>query len=161
MLILHRITRPMFHLSAVCLLAFALLGCVTESQKVDPAMDKLSKRDGLPTEVLRIPQQMQDLAGDLLRYHSRVGVLPVSLNKLVHEKILTPDRFAALPDYLYSPTDRYTLRDGRVVILVDAEVRIEGHAWCIVKEPDNNPKTIQLNVTPVALAELDFAATNR
>ena len=104
---------------------------------------------------------MQDLAGDLLRYHSRFRMLPLSLDKLAEEKIVTPERFAALPNYLYSPTDRYTLRDGRVVILVDSEVRIEGHAWCIVKQPDAKLNSIQLNVTPVALVELDHAARSR
>ena len=71
---------------------------------------------------------------------------------------MTQDRFDELPDYLYSPSDRYTLRDGRVVILVDSQVRIEGHAWCIVKQPTGQPRTIQLDVTPIPLSELDVAA---
>ena len=161
MLITQCTTRHLICLSVACLFVINLLGCVTETQRGDSAIQKRSQSDGLPLEVLRIPQQMQDLSGDLLRYHSRYRMLPVSLEKLVEEKIVTPDRFTALPSYLYSPTDRYTLRDGRIVILVDSEVRIEGHAWCIVKELDAKPNAIQLNVTPVALIELDFAARNR
>eukprot|EP00752_Nemacystus_decipiens_P014029 g12465.t1 len=116
---------------------------------------------GLPVEVLRIPQQMQDVAGDLLRYHSRFQALPPTLKALVQEGVMTQERFDELPSYLYSPSDRYTLRDGRVVILVDSEVRIEGHAWCIVKEQASQPLIIQLNVTPIPMSELDAAAREK
>lgn len=101
---------------------------------------------------------MQELAGDLLRYHSRYRSLPTSLNRLVEERVITAERFAAMPEYFYSPTDRYALRDGRVVVLIDSQVRIEGHAWCIVKEPSAKPNIMQLNVTPIALAELERAS---
>jgi hypothetical protein len=161
MLINYPTATRMFPICAICLVVFMLIGCVTETKRVDPAKQNMSQSEGLPLEVLRIPQQMQDLAGDLLRYHSRYRTLPVSLDKLVEEKIVTPERFAELPNYLYSPTDRYKLRDGRIVILVDSEVRIEGHAWCIVKELDANPNAIQLNVTPVPLVELDLASRNQ
>ena len=139
------------------MLFISIAGCVTETRRVDP---ELQPRDqnGVPAEVLRIPQQMQDVAGDLLRYHSRFNALPPTLSALVEGGVMTQERFAGLPDYLYSPTDRYTLRDGRVVILVDSEVRIERHAWCIVKEPTSQPRLIQLNVTPIPLSELDASA---
>jgi len=144
----------------VGLVLLASAGCVTETSRVD---DPPQPRDeaGLPVEVLRIPQQLQDVSGDLLRYHARHRTLPPTLETLVEEELMSPDAFEALPDYLYSPTDRYTLRDGRIVILVDSEVRIEGHAWCIVREPDGQPRSIQLNVTPVALSELDAATRPR
>lgn len=162
MLINHPSIRRLVCISAIFSAMLSMVGCVSETRRVDPSMQKLARSDdGLPTEVLRIPQEMQDLAGDLLRYHSRYRMLPTSLDELVEEKIVTPDRFAKLPSYLYSPTERYTLRDGRVVILVDSEIRIEGHAWCIVKELDDKPNSIQLNVTPVALIELDIASRNR
>ena len=134
-----------------------IAGCVTETRRVDPEVQPRDQ-NGLPVEVLRIPQQMQDVAGDLLRYHSGSNALPPTLSALVEEGVMTQERYAELPDYLYSPSDRYTLRDGRVVVLVDSEVRIEGHAWCIVKEPTSQPRLIQLNVTPVPLSELDASA---
>jgi hypothetical protein len=135
--------------------ALALVGCVTENRTVGPTE---VNENGLPQEVLRVPQQMQDLSGDLLRYHAKHRMLPTTLEVLLEEKFISPERYAALPNYLYSPTDTYTLRDGRTVILVDSEVRVENHAWCIVREPDGQPRSIQLNVTPIALAELEAAA---
>lgn len=142
------------------LVLLASTGCVSETSRVDDPPQPRNEA-GLPVEVLRIPQQLQDVSGDLLRYHARHRTLPPTLESLLDEKIMSPEDFAALPDYLYSPNDRYTLRDGRVVILVDSEVRIEGHAWCIVREPDGQPRSIQLNVTPVALNELDAATRAR
>lgn len=140
--------------TAACLLLLAFAGCVSESQKVVPTVNE----NGLPVEVLRVPQQMQDLSGELLRYHAKHRNLPATLETLLEEKFISAERYAALPDYLYSPTDQYKLRDGRVVILVDSEVRVEGHAWCIVREPDGQPRSIQLNVTPISLTELEAAA---
>lgn len=140
--------------TAACLLLFAFVGCVSESQKVVPTVNE----NGLPVEVLRVPQQMQDLSGELLRYHAKFRALPEALEMLLEEKFISAERYASLPDYLYSPTDKYKLRDGRVVILVDSEVRVEGHAWCIVREPDGQPRSIQLNVTPISLIELEAAA---
>ncbi len=140
-----------------CLLGL-LSACVAESRKVDEPIQARDEK-GLPQQVLRVPQQMQDLSGDLLRYHARFRSLPPSLEMLVDEKIMTAQQFAELPDYLYEPSDKYKLRDGRIVILVDSQMRIEGHAWCIVREPVSAPQSIQLNVTPVALSELEAAAS--
>lgn len=141
----------------ICFLLMALTGCVTESQKAVPTAQPNDEK-GLPVEVLRVPQQMQDLSGDLLRYHAKFRALPEALEMLLEEKFMTAERYASLPDYLYSPKDKYKLRDGRVVILVDSEIRVEGHAWCIVREPDGQPQSIQLNVTPISLTELEAAA---
>lgn len=147
-----------FKLLALGALSLSLLGgCVTETRRVDDS-DTPRSPNGLPPQVLQVPQQMQDVSGNLLRYHAKYNILPDKLETLMDEKIMTPQQFADLPDYLYSPTDTYTLRDGRVVILVDSEARIEGHAWCIVKEPSGAPRSIQLNVTPVSLSELEAAA---
>lgn len=143
-------------LLCACALIVALAGCVTESRNVG-ASSTSDPESRMPQEVLHVPQQMQDLSGDLLRYHAKHRVLPAKLELLVQEQILSAERYAALPDYLYSPSDRYTLRDGRVVILVDSEIRVEQHAWCIVREPTNQARTIQLNVTPIALTELEAA----
>lgn len=140
-------------------LLIATAGCVSETRPVDSKQPR--DKNGLPVEVLAIPQQMQEVAGDMLRFHSRFQTLPPSLSSMVDSKIMSPKRYAELPDYLYSPGDRYTLRDGRVVILVDSKVRVEGHAWCIVKEPQTQPRTIQLSVTPVPLKELEAAARQR
>ena len=142
---------------AASFVLIALSGCVTETQKVVQTAQATDDK-GLPVEVLRVPQQMQDLSGDLLRYHAKHRALPATLEMLLEEKFMTPEQYAALPDYLYSPTDQYKLRDGRVVILVDSDVRVEGHAWCIVREPDGQPRSIQLNVTPISLTELEAAA---
>lgn len=151
----------MRHLSLTSILIGCLLclmtACVTQTQKVDEPVQKRDDK-GLPQQVLRVPQQMQDLSGELLRYHARYRILPPTLKTLVDDKIMTPQQFAELPDYLYEPSDKYKLRDGRTVIVVDSEVRIEGHAWCIVREPGGAPPSIQLNVTPVSLAELEAAA---
>jgi hypothetical protein len=144
-------------LFALCLMLGLLTACVTESRRVDePAQPRDGQ--GLPQQVLRVPQQMQDLSGDLLRYHAKYKSLPETIDVLVDTRIMSMQRFAELPDYAYHPQGLGTLRDGRQVILVDAEVRIEGHAWCIVREPTNQPRTIQLNVTPIALTELEAAA---
>ncbi|MFN3167814.1 MAG: hypothetical protein ACE37H_12195 [Phycisphaeraceae bacterium] len=134
-----------------------LAACVTETKRVDqPSQGR--DREGLPQEVLRVPQQMQDLAGELLRYHAGHNTLPATLEVLLDERLLSPQQFADLPDYAYHPLGLGQLRDGRAVILVDSEVRIEGHAWCIVREPSGAPRSIQLNVTPIALSELEAAA---
>ncbi len=143
-------------LSLLCLLLCLLTGCVTETRKADAAQGR--GPNGLPQQVLRVPQLMQDVSGDLLRYHAQYRALPAELEVLVAERIMPAERFAELPDYAYHPDGLGTLRDGRVVILVDAEIRIEGHAWCIVREPNDRPRTIQLNVTPIALSELEAAA---
>jgi len=139
------------------LLTLALCGCVTESREVQPTPGT-DAQTGLPREVLRVPQQMQDLSGDLLRYHAKYHTLPPSIAVLVDEDLMSAQRYAELPDYLYSPMDKYKLRDGRTVILVDSAVRVEGHAWCIVREPVAQPRSIQLNVTPIALSQLEAAA---
>jgi len=104
---------------------------------------------------------MQELSGDLLRYQARNQALPPTLKTLVDDKIMSAESFAELPDYMYEPSSKYTLRDGRVVIVVDSEVRIEGHVWCIVREAAAAPRSMQLNVTPIALSELDYAAKRR
>ncbi|MBX2851264.1 MAG: hypothetical protein KTR15_05920 [Phycisphaeraceae bacterium] len=146
--------RRTVRLLTASLLLLVLVGCVTESRKLGSATDE----NGLPQEVLRVPQQMQDLSGDLLRYHAKHRVLPSTLELLVKEQFMSAERYSALPDYLYSPSGTYKLRDGRMVILVDSEIRVERHAWCIVREPNSQPRSIQLNVTPVALTELEAAA---
>lgn len=136
----------------LCLMLCLFAGCVSETRRVEQLpSDKVN-------EVLRVPQQMQDISGDLLRYHAEHRILPAALEVLMEEQIVTPERFEQLPDYLYHPRGLAELRDGRVVVLVDSEVRIEGHAWCIVREPSGAPRTIQLNVTPIALSELSANA---
>lgn len=141
----------------LCVLLCLLSACVSETRTVDKPVQGRNP-DGLPQEVLRVPQMMQDVSGDLLRYHARHNILPASLETLMEEKIMTPQRFAELPEYAYHPRGLGEMRDGRVVVLVDSEVRIEGHAWCIVREPSGAPRSIQLNVTPIALSELEAAA---
>ena len=135
-----------------------LTACVSETSRVEPTVQPKDS-SGLPQEVLRIPEQMQQLSGELLRYHARHSQLPTSLDQLVEAGILTPEQYAALPDYLYVPAGQCVLRDGRVLVLIDSKPRIEGHAWCIVREPSTQPRSILLNVTPVALSDLDAATT--
>lgn len=142
----------------LCLPLCLLTACVSESQRVTDPDPQPREHKVIPQQVLRVPQEMQDLSGDLLRFHAKHKALPTALKELVEQRIMPLERFAELPDYLYSPSDQYVLRDGRTVILVDSEVRIEGHAWCIVREPIKQPWTIQLNVTPIALSELEAAA---
>jgi hypothetical protein len=139
------------------LICCLLTACVTETSKVN---EPVRGRDGegLPPQVLQVPQQMQDLAGELLRYHAKYNKLPTTLEVLLEERMLTAQQFADLPDYAYHPLGLGELRDGRVVVLVDSEIRIEGHAWCIVREPSGAPRSIQMNVTPIALSELEAAA---
>ena len=152
--------RSQFHLPRLALLALALavsVGCVSETRKVNPAIEPTESPDVIQ-EVMRVPQQMQDVSGSLLRYHAKYRTLPPNLETLVDERIMSAEQYAALPDYLYSPTDQYKLSDGRVVILVDSEVRIEQHAWCIVREPSGQPRSIQLNVTPISLSSLEAAS---
>ena len=139
----------------LCLLLCMLSACVTETK---PVQDPPRNDDGTLLAVLAIPQQMQDVSGDLLRYHAKYRALPAALQTLVDDQVISAERFVELPDYAYHPRGLGKLRDGRVVILVDAVVRIEGHAWCIVREPTNAPRSIQLNVTPVSLQELEAAA---
>lgn len=100
---------------------------------------------------------MQTLSGDLLRYHATNKQLPPSLGDLVKSGIMTTADFAELPDYLYVPEGQCVLPDGRVLVLVDSKPRIEGHAWCIVRETKAPARSILLNVTPVSLTELDAA----
>ena len=146
--------RNTFLILICCLIA----GCVTETSKVDQPVQPRDANGGLPQQVLRVPQQMQDLSGELLRYHAKHRILPATIETLVEERILSPQDYADLPDYAYHPKGLGKLRDGRTIILVDSEIRIEGHAWCIVREPSGAPQSILLNVTPIALSELEAAA---
>lgn len=143
-------------LAMLCLILCLLSACVSQTQRVDEPV--LRTKGALPQEVLRVPQQLQDVSGELLRYHAKHQTLPDTLNRLVEERFITPDAFAALPDYAYHPQGMGVLSDGRTVILVDAKVRIEGHAWCIVRAAGGPPRTMQFNVSPIALTELEAAA---
>ena len=137
-------------------LSCMLLGCVSETKRVETPAQPLDA-DGLPQEVQRIPLEMQQLSGDLLRYHARHRKLPASLDVLIDDSIMTRDRFNGLPDYLYLPAGQCVLSDGHIVLLVDSEPRIEGHAWCIVREPNDARRSVLLKVRPVSLEELDRA----
>ena len=140
----------------VLLMTVPLAGCVSETQRVDNS--ELVALNGAPPQVLQVPQQLQDLSGKLLRYHAKHGVLPKTLEALVGEQLISSAEYAELPDFVYHPLGLGKLPGERVVILVDAKVHIEGHAWCIVREPKSQPRTIQLDVTPISLAELEAAA---
>ena len=134
-------------------------GCVTESKPADKQLT-VKNADGVPPQVLRVPQQLQDLSGLLLRYHAKRKVLPTTLMALMDEQLISADEYVALPDYAYHPNGLGRLGAGRVVILVDTEVHIEDHVWCIVREPDSQRHTIQFNVMPVSLDELEAAASS-
>lgn len=144
------------HVLYLLALSFLVVGCVSETNRVEPSAQPRDA-NGLPQEVQRIPLQMQKLSGDLLRYHARHQELPASLDVLVDADIMTLDSFNDLPDYLYLPAGQCVLSDGRMVLLVDSEPRIEGHAWCIVREPSDARRSVLLNVRPVSLKELDAA----
>ena len=148
-----RHTITLLILTCSCLLT----ACVTETNKVDTSAQPRDNK-GVPQQVLHVPQQMQDLSGELLRYHAKYHELPATLEVLMDQEFITPQQYADLPDYAYHPLGLGTLRDGRTVILVDSQIRIEGHVWCIVREPSGAPRSIQLNVTPIALGELEAAA---
>ncbi|MFK7790905.1 MAG: hypothetical protein AB8C95_15615 [Phycisphaeraceae bacterium] len=139
----------------LCLTFCLLCACVSETQRVEDPIPRTN--NPLPQEVLRVPQQLQDVSGDLLRYHAKHQVLPATLEQLVEKGFISPEQYADLPDYVYHPQGLGVLNDGRMVILVDAKVRIEGHAWCIVRAANGGPRTIQFNVTPIALNELEAA----
>ena len=154
MIAIGKLTLMTPRLLPLIVLTGLLAACVSETREVDgPSQDS----SGVPYAVLEIPQQMQEVSGDLLRYHALNQSLPPALETLVEQQVMSNERYEALPDYLYAPGGLCKLRDGRVVVLVDAEVRIEGHAWCIVREP-TALRSILLNVTPIALSELEAAS---
>lgn len=132
-------------------------GCISETSTVDPPTP-IRDNKGLPQQVLAVPQELQDICGQLLRHHAKYQSLPDSIGDLQEQLTCGTGQTSALGDYAYHPKGLGLLRDGRVVLLADSTIRIEGHLWCIVRDPNDSPRSMQLNVTPIAITELEAAA---
>lgn len=140
--------------SALLALALLLLpACTTQTTTVNdrpgPTPDRLSAE---------APKDLHDLAGFLLKYQAANFRLPQSLAQLRAEGFMPMDGFPGLSAYAYRDTGMGSLADGQEIVVVDTAVRVDEHLWCILREPNPQPRAAALNVQLVPLDDLRAAA---
>ncbi len=115
--------------------------------------------------VLDGPAELHEISGYLLSFRARYRVLPSELQQLTTSgAFLTSESMVSslnemdLDGFAYAPGGLGVLPDGRVVQLVDSQIRVPDHAWCIVREKTEQPRTAAMAVELIPLAALDAAA---
>lgn len=141
-------------LSALLAIALLLLpACTTQTTTVNdrpgPTPDRLSAE---------APKDLHDLAGFLLKYQAANFRLPQSLAQLRAEGFMPMDGYPGLSAYAYRDTGMGSLADGQEIVVVDTAVRVDDHLWCILREPNPQPRAAALNVQLVPLEDLRAAA---
>lgn len=140
----------------VCLTAVVMLvACVTEKPPREPETFGY-QREMLPKHTA--PAEMDDLVGKLILYRATQGRLPMKLSELVDADLTTADALAALPEYGYSGQGLGYLQDGRLVLLVDSDIRVPNQAWCIVQKATKPGEPPALETSLVSMAQLRAAA---
>lgn len=151
-----RIARLFPTVPLLVALLFAIPACETQTTTVSDTPrggERVSPRVGLEA-----PTDLHDISGYLLRYRVTHRRMPETLTHLRTAEIMPAEGYPGLADYAYQPNGLGVLPDGRAVILVDTEVRVEDHAWCILAEPSGTPRTAALSVTLVPMSQLQAAA---
>ena len=147
-------------LRMIALLGLLLLpACTTQttSTQRDPNANAVHS-DRLGTGA---PRDLHDICGFLLRYKAEKFALPDSLAQLRAEGYMPAEGYPGLPDYAYNKNGMGTLSNGKTVIAVDTAVRLEGHLWCVLQEPNLHPRAAALEVVLVSLEDLQQAARQR
>jgi|GEM_PF-5466114 len=148
-----------------CLGTTALTSCTTETVLEDgtvirdkPAKKSTFDKDPRVEAMVDAPPALRTLADHLLEFRAKYGFMPESLASLRDAGLIQPDTFADLEEFAYQAGGLGVLSDGRIVTLIDTQIRIDGLVWCVWSEPTPRQKPEVYTVGAVAFHELERAA---
>lgn len=148
-----------------CLVSAGLIGCTTETVLEDGTVVRdrsiqksAFQKDPKVEAMVDAPPALRTLADHLLEFRAKYGFMPESLVSLRQAGLIEPDAFTDLEEFAYQAGGLGVLSDGRIITLIDTQIRIDGLVWCVWSEPTPRQKPEVYTVGAVPFHELERAA---
>ena len=136
-------------LALTLIVATTTTGCVTESPNRSRVLDHIAPS---PTP----PPEIEQLLRPLIAYRAAEQHYPQQLMQLVEAGLIPAGKLTVASDVAYSAAGLGVLHNGKRVLLVDSEIRVPNHAWCILETRSRTGSVLTLEL--IGMGQLQRAA---